>query len=1294
MDTETQRKLAEDAWKREPWLFDEPVPEDLPQADLTENARIVLARRYLKKDEEGEPVEEPESMFWRVARVIAEEDRKYGSSDAAVEELARHFYDLMTRGLFEPNSPTLMNAGRPLGQLSACFVLPVEDALSNGKSGIYDTLKSMALVHQSGGGTGFSFSRIRPTGDRVRSTMGVASGPVSFMRLYDSSTEVVKQGGTRRGANMGILRVDHPDIREFITCKDDTSQVTNFNISVAITDEFMSAVREGRSYDLLSPRTGEAVGQDDAREIFDMIVHGAWKTGEPGVFFIDRANEYNPVPSVGSYEATNPCVVGSTRLATDRGLLTMEELWRSQVEIQAATDDRIADLKARDDTLPGGADVPGDRDLPAGGAGFWDDGGGVALERKVEEGVTMRPAVPVYRTRENWPVFRLLTQEGYEVTATEDHRFATPEGLKELRELAPGDRILVQSGEGAWSREESLPQFEARGELAERLERGEARPPREWSRKVGHLLGWTAVEGRTTVDPQGGGEAPYGVDLLFRGGERELAPAFRERIRGWLGTEGRQTAEGARIRLSFGAELRDFVASLGAGMPEGASPQVPQSVWGAPREAVQGFLQSVFTARGVVDGAGRERKRPSVRLDAPDRDFLRDIQVLLQNFGIGSRIRERRATPGGVTGASAGWDRHELVLEGRHRDRFAARVGFLTRTKQSRVERAAEADPRQREEDAFLATVEAVEPAGRQDVFCTTEPETNSIIVNACATGNCGEQPLIAYDVCNLGSVNVGAFVKEDAFGVADPADGIDWDGLRQAVHLSTHFLDNVIDANRYPLKEIHDLAHTIRRVGLGVMGWADLLVRLGVPYNTPQGVELGRRVMEFVNEEARIASEKLAEDRGVFPAWEESIWGPDETCARREDGSRVRPERRLRNCNLTTVAPTGTISMLAGCSSGIEPHFAVAFMRNQAGVMMPDVNEDFVRVAKEGGWHSEELMERIAEEGHIHFDEVPEEVQRVFVTAHDTSPEWHMRMQGAFQEHVDSAISKTCNFPQEAIEEDVRQIYELAYSLDCKGVTVYRDGSRPMQVLSTGKGTEGEASEEAAEDETSVQAQEALEQQLADAREEVQRLRAELQAREVEAEDQDESARAARHKRQRPGILKGHTVKMHSPLGDLYVTMNEDQSGRPFEVFCTLGKAGGAAMADSEAIGRLVSLALRSGIPITAVRDQLRGISCDRAVGVGPHKVLSAPDAVAQAIDRYLEEREGIQEELPITPQPGSQGGNPGSSGSQSMARPRGSAGIPEEQVLGSCPDCGAGQLAFEEGCMKCHVCGYSECG
>ena len=812
---------------------------------LSANARTVLEKRYLVKDDHGKPVESAEDLFWRVASTIAEPDRRYGASAKAVQGLAETFYELMASRVWIPNSPTLLNAGRPLGQLSACFVLPVDDALSNGQSGIYDTLRSMALVHQSGGGTGFAFSRLRPKNDVVRSTMGVASGPVSFMKLYDASTDVVKQGGTRRGANMGILRVDHPDVMEFITCKDDLTQVTNFNISVAVTDAFMQAVEEGRSYNLIHPRKGHVVGELDARDVFKRIIHGAWKTGEPGVFFIDRANAYNPVPRLGSYEATNPC----------------------------------------------------------------------------------------------------------------------------------------------------------------------------------------------------------------------------------------------------------------------------------------------------------------------------------------------------------------------------------------------------------------------------------------------GEQPLLPYDVCNLGSINVGLFA---ASGGGD----VDWDRLRTAVHLCTHFLDNVIDANKYPLNEITDLANRIRRIGLGVMGWADLLINLGVPYNSDEGVALGRRIMEFVDEESKVASERLAETRGMFPEWERSIWGPDSTCARNAKGERIRPMRRLRNCNLTTVAPTGTISIIAGCSSGIEPLFAVAFMRNQAGALMPDVNEDFVRIARSEGWYSEDLMRRIAEAGHIHFDEVPARWQRVFVTAHDVTPEWHIRMQAAFQEYTDSAISKTCNFPNAATEEDVEQIYRLAFQLGCKGVTVYRDGARENQVLSTGqtaKKVQGQGTPAADP-----------QRELAEALGRLAEVEAELARTREHLHDVETENLQRRAMRSRPEVLRGSTRRVDSPLGTMYVNITEDDKSQPFEVFISLGKAGGALMADVEAIGRLISLALRSGIPLRDIHRQLRDISSDRITGLGPSKVKSVPDAIAIAFERWLQEKNGIQQELMPTADAGHVPAREAvvQAGGELLERRS-----PEQDFIGACPDCGS-QLAFVEGCAKCHVCGYSECG
>jgi ribonucleoside-diphosphate reductase alpha chain len=850
---------------------------------LSANARTVLEKRYLTKDKAGKPVESIEDMFWRVATVVAEADRRYGASDGAVQALAEEFYFLMTQRRFEPNSPTLMNAGRPLGQLSACFVLPVDDALSNGQSGIYDSLRSMALIHQSGGGTGFSFSRLRAKGSMVRSTTGVASGPVSFMELYDSSTNAVKQGGTRRGANMGILRVDHPDVLEFIKAKEDLTKVTNFNISVGITTKFMDALKADGDYDVVDPANGQVCGQLRARDVWDKMILGAWRTGEPGVFFIDEANRYNPVPHLGQYEATNPC----------------------------------------------------------------------------------------------------------------------------------------------------------------------------------------------------------------------------------------------------------------------------------------------------------------------------------------------------------------------------------------------------------------------------------------------GEQPLLPYDVCNLGSVNVGHYVNN---GV------VDWEAMRSDIALSTHFLDNIIDVNKYPLPEIDALSKRIRRIGLGVMGFADMLVRLGIPYDSPEGVEMGRKVMEFLDVEGKKESERLAGQRGAFPEWARSIFGPDETCARDANGNRIRAMQLLRNCNVTTVAPTGTISIIAGCSSGLEPLFAVAFMRNQAGVMMPDVNEDFVAIAKSEGWYSDELMERIAKTGSVQHAEVPAKWQRVFNTANNISPEYHIRMQAAFQQHCDSAISKTTNFAHTATVDDVRAIYELAYDMKCKGVTVYRDGSRDGQVLSTGATADAAAKRDGAPAAAAAPAGEAkpeAEKQVATLRREVGELQgtiAELQSELERTKKALFSAEAEnanrRGKRSRPEVMRGTTYRKDTPLGTMFVNITEDEKGQPFEVFLNLGKAGGSAMADAEAIGRLISLALRSGISMQEIHRQLRGISSDRAVGLGPNKVLSLPDAVGIALEQWWREKQGVQQDLlnggqsatvqsgpafmsPVpTPAAGVPITRPPMVAEQAAPLPQIDFGnVGGEVFMGTCPDCGS-QLEFAEGCVKCHVCGFSECG
>lgn len=706
----------------------------------------ILERRYLAKDKNGKVLETPEDMFWRVATHVAEAETRYGASKEEVENFALEFYRLMSNGLFEPNTPTLINAGRNNKlSLSACFVLPISDSLVNGKDSIYQTLSNMAAIHQSGGGTGFSFSNLRPEGSIVNSTSGVASGPVSFMSLYDSSTDVVKQGGTRRGANMGILRVDHPDIMEFIRCKSDVHKITNFNISVAVTDAFVQAVKEDLPFNLTDPKTGKAVKRLRAREIYDSIVEQAHATGEPGLFFIDEANRSNPVPHLGSYEATNPC----------------------------------------------------------------------------------------------------------------------------------------------------------------------------------------------------------------------------------------------------------------------------------------------------------------------------------------------------------------------------------------------------------------------------------------------GEQPLLPYDVCNLGSINLGAYANKST------------SELVKDIEIAVRFLDNVIDVNNYPLNEIRKLSDNIRRIGLGIMGWADYLLRKGIPYTSPEAIEEGRKMMQLIQDTAHTASEKLAKTKGTFPEWEASVWGPDDTCAKTEKGERIRPERKLRNCNITTVAPTGSISIIAGCSGGIEPLFAVAFIRNQAGLRLPDINKDFERIAKAEGWYNDDLFQRIAEDGSIDLPEVPDKWKEVFVTAHDVAPEQHVRMQAAFQEHCDSAISKTINLPHDATVEDVKQTYDLAYELQCKGITVYRDGSRPGQVLSTGKTD-----------------------------------------KKTETEKSDKPKQTTR-----PEYTHGFTRKLQfATLGKVYITVNfEEDTGKPIETFLHLGKAGSDENSFTEALGRMISLYLKDGGDIRNVIRQLENIGGKTFAFHNGKTYSSIPDAIGDTLRTAIKEPQSDRNQLTI---------------------------------------------------------------
>lgn len=776
--------------------------------NLTENAIKVLEKRYLSKDENGRLLEDPNGMFMRVAKAVALADKDYMSAKE-LKEVEKEFYDMMQNLEFLPNSPTLMNAGRPLGQLSACFVLPIEDTME----GIFETIKNAALIHKSGGGTGFSFSRLRQKGASVNSTGGVASGPVSFMKVFNAATEAVKQGGTRRGANMGILRVDHPDILEFISCKKDNSDITNFNISVGITEKFMSAVENGGDYDLIDPHSGKITGTLNAKHVFDIIVDMAWNNGEPGIIFLDRLNKDNVTPALGDIESTNPC----------------------------------------------------------------------------------------------------------------------------------------------------------------------------------------------------------------------------------------------------------------------------------------------------------------------------------------------------------------------------------------------------------------------------------------------GEQPLLPYEACNLGSINLNVMIKN-----TDGSPEVDYEKLGNTVRKAVHFLDNVIDVNKYPLPEIDEMTRGTRKIGLGVMGWADMLCKLNIPYNSQKAIVLAEKIMHFIQEESRKASIELAEKKGVFPYYDKSIY--------KELGIRVR------NATTTTIAPTGTLSIIAGVSSGIEPLFAISYIRNvMDNDELLEVNPLFKQIAVIDGFYSDDLMKRIANKGTIHgFPEIPKSVQNVFVTSHDISPEWHVKMQAAFQKYTDNAVSKTVNLRNEATKEDVSDVFWQAYKTYCKGVTIYRDGSRDLQVLNIGK------------------------------------VKGKEQENVVEVVDTSTKKIVPR---QRPEIATGFTEKVKIGCGNLYVTVNYDENGI-CEVFTNTGRAGGCP-SQSEATARLVSIALRSGIDHKHIVEQLKGIRCPSTIRQKGLKVMSCPDAIGRLIEKVAKIQNGsniVSDELSVSEDRKFYGPTAKVYSNQEHSERESTMVIDREEAVtlderSTCPECGK-EVEHEGGCMVCRNCGYSKCG
>ncbi|WP_456369677.1 LAGLIDADG family homing endonuclease [Thermodesulfatator atlanticus] len=1044
---------------------------------LTENALTVLAKRYLLRDKAGNPVETPEDMFRRVARAVASAELLY-DKNANLEELEEKFYQLMASLDFLPNSPTLMNAGRELGQLSACFVLPIEDSLES----IFETLKHTALIHKSGGGTGFSFSRLRPKGDIVRTTHGVSSGPVSFMQVYDAATEAIKQGGTRRGANMGILRIDHPDIEEFITIKRDITKLTNFNISVAITEKFMQAYAAGKDFALINPRNGEVVRRVSARKLFDLLVENAWLTGDPGVIFIDYINEKNPTPNLGMIEATNPCVTKDTWIMTAEGPKQVKDLIK--VSFQARIN----------------------------GKDFWAPYGFFYTGNKI--------------------VYEICTKEGFQLKVTENHpllkvRTRTRCRLETYwtlaREIRTGDLLVLND------------------------HRQNTYWPGEGNFEEGYLLGLLIGDGTIKKDKatlslfEEKGSFDEGI---YYGA---LAAAYslphRRDFCGWIFLSKRR-----ECRLSLA-----YIKSLAKryGITPGQK-QITASIEKCSSDFYRGFLRGLFDADGSVQGS--HQKGISIRLAQSSLNNLKRVQRMLLRLGIFSHIyqnrrpKQRKKLPNGKDSYSLYWTKaqHELIISKENILTFYEKIGFSHKKKSQKLKEAIQNYQRKLNKERFVVKVTDIKILPPEPVYDCAVPGVNAFDANGFIVHNCGEQPLLPYESCNLGSINLSHFVKNKK---------IDYERLRETVHLAVHFLDNVIDVNRFPLPQIEAQTKKTRKIGLGVMGFADMLIKLGIPYNSRKAVEVAEEVMGFINRESVSASSLLAKMRGNFPAYRGSIWDSPKTPC-------------MRNATTTTIAPTGSISIIAGCSSGIEPLFAVAYVRRVLdGTELREVHPLFEKALKEVGFSLEkitEITEKALKTGSIkHLEEIPKNIRELFVTAFDITPEEHLRIQAAFQRHVHNAVSKTINFPENATKEDVRKVYLLAHKLKLKGVTVYRYGSRPTQVLNL--------------------------------------LR-----------------REGTVPRPRPKITHGFTRKIRTGCGNLYVTVNWDEKGL-CEVFATMGKAGGCAACQIEATSRLISLCLRSGVAPQAIIKQLAGIRCPSPAWEDGKAILSCPDAVAKVLAEAL---------------------------------------------------------------------------
>ncbi|RTH02158.1 ribonucleoside-diphosphate reductase [Thermus scotoductus] len=1214
------------------------------------------------------------------------------------------------RAVYGEVSPELRDLAERYGVLVVQEPPPGAIQVPDDMGGIVEAAKAAAALALKGLEPHVDFSLLRPEGAPIRGSGGTSSGPVSFlMEIFDNFLEwaalggeeagpvatlryvyapvlrVVRQGGTRRGAGMATLSIEHPDLLDFLTAKDldrekAEGDISTFNISVLVTEAFMKALEEdalfsvtpievpGKYYPhpLGSTYTGQIPalperedgakpvplfgGKVPARWLWHEIAWHAWATGEPGLIFVDRINELSALKGLGpryQIRSTNPCFVGSTRIPTERGLVPIEELAQEGGSFYLVTDARA----------------------PLGGMGRPASG----------KGAVVRKATQAFFTGVK-PVVRLRTREGLELTLTPDHLLLTPRGYKEAGSLKPGDKVLVQSGEGLFPKEDTLPApalAVARERVATAGGRGgkgraDVREkyhnlPTHWSRELGIALGWLLGDGYLRED---------GVGFYFSRKDFAALSWLPDLLRDWFGGGSLQETPSNTFHLHFNRIPAEFFQALGVKVAKATEKRVPESLFRAPREAVVGFLQGLFSA----DGSAQVNKEGfcSVRLSSSSTHLLQDVQLLLLNLGIYARIYLRRQgsskdLPDGRGGMKSYTiaPQYELIIYGADLVAFAQKVGFLQPEKNAHLGELASRKRRSRH--AFQAMVKSVEPAGEAPVYDLTEPVTHSLIANGVVAHNCGEIPLTVGEPCDLGALNLAAYVKDGEFQMEE---------FRRDVHTAIRFLDNVLDVNRFALPDNEEAAKKLRRLGLGVMGLADALIKMGLPYSSEEAREKVYEIMSAMREEAIKASEALAKERGVFPLYE----------AHQEyfEALGIRPRR---NVALLTVAPTGTTSMVMGVSSGIEPVFSPFVWRRIGGEYKPLLHPLFVELMetysphpdyeKDGKWDWEKIIAAIQEDGHgsvKNLPFVPEAIRRVFECAHDIHPLDHVRMQGAVQRAFDAegyaanSLSKTINLPNHATVEEVEEAYLEAYRTGCKGITVYRDGSREFQVLTVRK--EEKKAEEDKEE-------------------------APLASRPA-PQAPSPAPQPGTPMYERPGRLMGFTdmVKLLSPDGgkrSFLVTVNM-LGGRPIEVILTSGKAGDEANADSEALGRVVSIALQYGVPPEAIVRTLRGINGGLYGTYQGRLVSSKADLIAVALETIPEVLKG--EATAAKAVPGQPRGGYLDELTEVPALSGGSLGVWGPQgglaLAGAtkCPSCGEVALVREEGCYKCQACGYSKCG